>query len=97
MKNVALTAQDLAPYAFWDTDASQLDLQNDKETIVPRIFERAKLDDILNTIAYYGVDACTSILIANAYISRQAMFLAHLLLSVPLKKFEAYATPRNHF
>lgn len=97
MKNIAHSAQDLAPYAFWDTDASQLDLQNDKDTIVSRIFERAKLDDILNTIAYYGIDVCTSILIANAYISRQAMFLAHLLLSVPLKKFEAYATPRNHF
>jgi hypothetical protein len=25
------------------------------------------------------------------------MFLAHLLLSVPLKKFEAYAAPRNYF
>ncbi len=97
MKSKSISAKDLAPYAFWDTDASQLDLQTDKDTIVSRIFERAKLEDILNTIAYYGVDVCASVMTANRYISRQAMFLAHLLLSIPLKKFEAYATPRNHF
>jgi hypothetical protein len=97
MKSKSISAQDFAPYAFWDTDASQLDLQTDMDIIVSRIFERAKLDDILNTIAYYGVDVCASIMTANRYISRQAMFLAHLLLSVPLKKFEAYAAPRNYF
>lgn len=97
METANISVQNLAPYAFWDTDASQLDLQQDKDTVVSRIFERAKLDDILNTIAYYGIDVCAGIMTANRYISRQAMFLAHLLLSVPLEKFKAYAAPRNRF
>jgi hypothetical protein len=88
---------DLAAYAFWDTDIAKLNLEKDKQVIISRIFERAKLEDVLNTIAFYGIEVCGSILTANRYLSTQAVYLSHLLLSLPLEKFKAYAPPRSNF
>ena len=96
MENGIHSVADLAAYAFWDTDIIKLDLEKDKQIIIPRIFERAKLDDVLNTIVYYGIDACGSILRANKYLSKQGVYLSHLLLSIPLEKFQAYAPPGNN-
>ena len=88
---------DLGAYAFWDTDITMLNLEKDKEIIIPRIFERAKLDDVLNTIIFYGTGVCGNILTANKYLPKQAIYLSHLLLSLPLEKFKAYVAPRNNF
>ncbi|MGG2324663.1 DUF6922 domain-containing protein, partial [Salmonella enterica] len=57
------TAAELGAYAFWDTDPYKLNLEKDKRFIISRIFERAKMDDILNTIVFYGIPTCTDILI----------------------------------
>jgi|SRR5665213_1864694 len=88
---------DLGAYAFWDTDISKLSLEKDMQLIIPRIFERGKLADVLNTIVFYGIDACSSILTGNKYLTKQAVYLSHLLLSIPLNKFKAHAAPRNNF
>ena len=88
---------DLGGYAFWDTDVNSLNLEKDKYLIVSRIFERAKLEDVLNTIVFYGIEVCSKILTANKHLSKQAVNLAHLLLSLPLEKFKSYAPPRNNF
>ena len=53
MKKRIESVADLGAYAFWDTDVHALELQKDKKIIVPRLFERAKLEDILNAIIYY--------------------------------------------
>lgn len=90
------TVKDLGAYAFWDTDIESMDLDRDKEVIVSRMFERAKLDDILKAIVYYGIEVCRDIVTSNKYLSKQAMYLAHLLLSVPLEKFKVYDPPRNN-
>ena len=87
---------DLAAYAFWDTDITKLDMERDKNIIIPRIFERAKLDDILNTIVFYGIDVCSNLLTDNKYLPEHAVYAGHLLLSVPLEKFKAYAARRNN-
>lgn len=97
MNTAINTVKDLGQYAFWDTDVESMDLEKDKEVIVSRMFERAKLDDVLKTIVYYGVETCRNIVTANKYLSKQAMYLAHLLLSVPLEKFKAYAPSRDNF
>lgn len=97
MNTAIHTVKDLGQYAFWDTDVESMDLEKDKQVIISRMFERAKLDDVLETIAYYGIEACRDILTPNKYLSKQAMYLAHLLLSVPLEKFKAYALPRDNF
>ncbi len=83
-------------YAFWDTDVQTMDLQTDKANIVSRIFDRGKLDDVLQFLSFYGKEECTRILINNAYLQKDAMYLAHTLLSIPLQDFKSYALPKNN-
>lgn len=97
MKTRIDSVADLGAYAFWDADVQALDVQRDKAIILPRLFERAKLDDILKAITYYGISTCSSILKADPNLSKPAVYLGHLLLSIPLEKFKAYASPRNRF
>jgi len=83
-------------YAFWDTDVEKMDLQADKANIVSRIFDRGKFDDVLQFLFFYGKEECARILMDNAYLQKDAMYLAHTLLSIPLDEFKAYALYRNN-
>jgi hypothetical protein len=83
-------------YAFWDTDVKKMDLQTDKAIIVSRIFDRGKLDDVLKFLSFYGTEECARILIDNAYLQKDAMYLAHTLLSIPLQDFKSYALHKNN-
>jgi len=82
-------------YVFWDTDTDNLDLIRDKRNIISRIFDKGKLDDIFKFIAFYGLKECIEILTSNEYLQEDAMYLAHTLLSVPLKDFKAYALHKD--
>ena len=83
-------------YAFWDTDVEKMDLHADRINIVSRIFDRGKLDDVLEFLSFYGKKECVRILINNAYLQKDAMYLAHTLLSIPLKDFKAYALHKDN-
>ncbi len=82
-------------YAFWDTETEKLDLIRNKRNIISRIFNKGKLDDILKFIAFYGLEECIETLTGNEYLQEDAMYLAHTLLSVPLKDFKAYALHKH--
>ena len=86
----------LPKYAFWDTDIQKMDLQNDKVNIVSRIFDRGKLDDVLQFLTFYGKEECIRILINNSYLQKDAIYLAHTLLSIPLQDFKSYALLKNN-
>ena len=83
-------------YAFWDTDVEKMDLHTDKINIVSRIFDRGKLDDVLQFVSFYGKKECIHILINNPYLQKDAMYLAHTLLSIPLQAFKSYALQENN-
>lgn len=95
MANSTANILHLPKYAFWDTDVAGLDLEKNKRAIVTRIFERAKLEDVLETIAYYGLTDCKQILLNNKHLAEDGMYLAHVLLAEPIKKFACYASHRN--
>lgn len=86
----------LPVYAFWDVDREKLDLERDKNFIIARMFERAKLDDIFTIVALYGREATSSILERNKYLNRQGLYLAHAILGTPLQNFKAYAFLKHH-
>ena len=86
----------LPVYAFWDVDREKLDLERDKNFIIARMFERAKLDDIFTIVALYGREAASSILKRNKYLNRQGLYLAHAILGTPLQNFKAYAFLKHH-
>ncbi len=78
-------------YAFWDTDVEKLDLSKNKITIISRMFETGKWDDLLDIVSYYGKEECIKVLTSNSYLSENGMYLGHVLLSIPLDNFSAYA------
>ncbi|MFT4155875.1 DUF6922 domain-containing protein [Parafilimonas sp.] len=91
--------EDILPlprYAFWDVNPEALDIARDKRFIVPRIFERGKLDDVLSTIVLYGKEETGNILQSNKYLNRQGLFLAHALLGLPLEGFKAYVILKHN-
>ena len=83
-------------YAFWDTDVKKMDLHKDKVNIVSRIFDKGKLDDVLQFLSFYGKNECVCILTNNPYLQKDAMYLAHTLLSIPLEDFKTYALHKNN-
>lgn len=95
--NVTFDHKPVIPkYAFWDTDVQEMNLQNDKLNIISRIFDRGKLYDVLQFLAFYGKKECTRILINNGYLQKDALYLAHTLLSIPLQDFKSYALHKNN-
>ena len=83
-------------YAFWDTDVEKMDLHADRINIVSRIFDRGKLDDVLQFLSFYGKKECVDILVNNEYLQKDAMYLAHTLLAIPLQDFKSYALHKNN-
>lgn len=86
----------LPTYAFWDVDREKLDLEKDKNFIISRMFERAKLDDVFAIVALYGRGTAASVLKRNKYLNRQGVYLAHAVLGIPLQNFKAYAFLEHH-
>ena len=86
----------LPRYVFWDVSPENLDISQNRDFIISRMFERGKLDDVLSTIAYYGKEETGSVLQDNKYLNRPGLFLAHALLGLPLHDFKAYATFKYH-
>ncbi|MEP6927510.1 MAG: hypothetical protein ABI834_07735 [Ginsengibacter sp.] len=96
MNEKVLPTPSIPKYAFWDTDVEKMDLQADKVNIVSRIFDRGKLDDVLKFLSFYGEKECARIVTNNAYLQKDAMYLAHTLLSIPLQDFKSYALHKNN-
>jgi len=74
----------------------KMDLHTDRISIVSRIFDRGKLDDVLEFLSFYGKKGCVRILINNPYLQKDPMYLAHTLFSIPLQEFRAYALHKNN-
>jgi hypothetical protein len=86
----------LPGYAFWDVKPESLDFSRDKGFIISRMFERGTLDDVLSVIGYYGKNDTGKILQTNKYLNRQGLFLAHVLLGLPLQDFKAYTILKHN-
>lgn len=86
----------LPRYAFWDVKRETLDFIKDRTFIISRIFERGKLDDVLEIIGLYGKDEAGTVLASNKFLNRQGLYLAHTLLGLPLQAFKSYAQLKHN-
>jgi hypothetical protein len=83
---------EIALDAFWDTDKTKLDFNRQKDFIISRMFEKAAFQDVLKVVYYYGLNETKKALKTNKYLSSDGMYLAHIILDIPLKDFATYAT-----
>ena len=95
MNVLSKSMPDIGLYAFWDIDKTKLNFSRDKDFILSRMLERGTLDDVLKTLSFYGIKEAKRVLTSNKYLSRQAMYLAHVLLNTPIEHFSAYAAHQN--
>ena len=82
-------------YAFWDIDKSKLTFENNADFIISRMFERGKLDDLLSIISFYGKKGSKRAVIENKHLSKSGLYLAHVLLDIPLVDFRSYASSEH--
>lgn len=73
-----------------------MDLQADKVIIVPRIFNRRKLDDALQFLSFYQKQECARILINNHISGKMPCILRIDFFLFPLKDFKSYALHENN-
>jgi hypothetical protein len=95
MNDLNKSIPEIGLYAFWDIDKTKLNFSQDKDFILSRMVERGTLDDVLKTLSFYGIREAKRVLTSNKYLSREAMYLAHLLLNTPIENFSAFAAS-NH-
>jgi hypothetical protein len=94
MNNAGKQLPEIAFDAFWDTDKKKLDFKKQKDFIISRMFEKATFQDVLKIVYYYGLNETKKTLKANKYLSPDGMYLAHIILDIPLKDFATYAAPQ---
>lgn len=94
MNNAGKQIPEIALDAFWDTDKTKLDFKRQKGFIISRMFEKAAFQDVLKVVYYYGLKETKKALKTNKYLSSDGMYLAHIVLDIPLKDFATYAAPQ---
>ncbi len=60
------------------------------------MFERGKLEDVLDIVVLYGKDEVAKILENNEFLSQEGIHLAHAILDIPLDQFKANALSKYY-
>lgn len=81
---------------FWDTDISKLDLNNNADYIVTRIFERGDVEDIRNCRRHYGDEVISKILQDARFLSEQTLYLAAAIFKKDITDFRCYALKQSN-
>jgi hypothetical protein len=86
----------LSPRAFWDVDMNTLDYDGKANYIIRKVFDNGSLDDILETIAYYGTPKIITTLLAAPYLKESTQYFSSLLFNIPLQQFTCYNIRQFH-
>jgi hypothetical protein len=91
----SLEIQKLSPHLFWDTDKSQLDLQQSKSFIIQRVVAYGLLQDwqmIKNT---YGLEEIKKVVIASRTLDPVTLSFLCTLFHLNKEDFRCYATKQS--
>ncbi len=87
----------LTAKTFWEFDLSALDLSDHADSIIVRVFERGSIDEIIETIIYYGEEKCKNVLLNTPYLMEKTMYLAKSIFKITLpQSFKCYTTKQYH-
>ena len=75
---------------FWDIDVSDLDACKHERFIIPCVFMKGKLDDILQVIRYYGKEKVKDVLVQTRYLDKKTLSFAANLFHVSKNNFRCY-------
>lgn len=75
---------------FWDADISNIDYDKHAGHIVPRVFMRGTMEDILQVIRYYGKERVAEILMNTRYLDKISLAFATGLFNLKKDDFRCY-------
>lgn len=90
------TKPQLSKQAFWDVDFEKLDYEENARFIIERIFERGKLDEILEVDACYSEEFVKDILTTARYLSGDTISFASAFYKIPKESFACYTRKQLH-
>ncbi len=80
----------LSKELFWDIDLEKLDFQVHKSQIIPRVFMKGKMDDILQVLRYYEKNVIKNVLLNTRYLDKKTLALAAVYFDTDKKEFRCY-------
>jgi|AntRauTorckE5430_2_1112549.scaffolds.fasta_scaffold01646_9 hypothetical protein len=75
---------------FWDLDCEKLDFQEHKTQVIPRVFMKGTLDDIIQALRYYGKEQIKSVLLQTRYLDEKTLALAAVFFNADKQDFRCY-------
>jgi len=89
----------LSPYLFWDRDIKKLDLINDKELILERVFSRGMENDEKQIFIMYNIDEIKETVIRIKNLDKKTLNYLSIIFRIPKEKFRCYKNIpfQNHY
>ena len=75
---------------FWDLNFDNLDLQVHKSQIIPRVFMKGRIDDILQALRYYDQNEVKNVLFNARYLDKKTLALGAVYFSTDKEEFRFY-------
>lgn len=75
---------------FWDIDVEKLDIEKHAGQIIPRVFMRGTMEDILQVLRYYGKDKVKEILVQTRYLDKLTLAFSMGFLHLKKEDFRCY-------
>lgn len=92
----SLSAKDLSPYLFWDSDIGQIDLQSSKKLIVQRVLEMGTLEDWKILVQMYGLDGIEGISLQLRYLDNVTLSFLCAIFEREKEDFRCYRLKRSN-
>lgn len=81
---------DLPKVLFWDIPNQTPDYEKHPEWVINRVFSYGSLENIAEIIIFYGEEKVKGVLTNEPWLSKEVLYLASAILSVPLNQFTCY-------
>ena len=90
---------ELSSYLFWDRDIHKLDLINDKELILERVFSRGMENDEKQVFAMYDIEVIKETVLNLRNLDKKTLNYLSIIFRIPKEKFRCYKNIQfqNHY
>jgi len=75
---------------FWDVDESKLDYEKHAGQIIPRVFMRGTMEDIVQVLRHYGKEKVKQTLLQTRYLDKLTLAFSVGLFNLNKEDFRCY-------
>lgn len=75
---------------FWDVDENKLDFEKNSGQIIPRVFMRGTIEDIVQVLRYYGKERVKKTLLQTRYLDKLTLAFSIGFFNLKKEDFRCY-------